>query len=97
MRIKKIAIITILALTGLVAIVGAQASLDQCNSNRVCMWGNNDFKWLIGERAPGGGLVNLSGDRNERDGLVGKPNCDRRRGLRNLQRPRRLPDFRENF
>jgi len=65
MRIKKIAIITILAPTGLVAIVGAQASLDQCNSNRVCMWGNNDFKWLIGERAPGGGLVNLSGDRND--------------------------------
>ena len=65
MRIKKLAIIAILALTGLVAVVAAHASLDQCNSNRVCMWGNNDFKWLIGERAPGWGLVNLSGDRND--------------------------------
>jgi hypothetical protein len=64
MRIKKIAIITVLALTGLVAIAGAQASFSECNSGHVCMWGNNDFQWLIAERDEGNGLVNLSGERD---------------------------------
>jgi hypothetical protein len=37
----------------------AQASFEECDANMVCMWGNNDFVWLIGERGPGGGVVNL--------------------------------------
>jgi hypothetical protein len=42
----------------------ASASFAECDANRACMWGNNDFQWLIGERAAGGGLVNLTGDHN---------------------------------
>ncbi len=34
------------------------------HSDRSCIWGNNDYAWIIGERAPGGGLVNLSGEVN---------------------------------
>ena len=59
-----LAAIAVLAMTAGGVAVSAQASFSECNANRSCMWGNNDFVFLIGERAPGGGLVNLAGDRN---------------------------------
>ena len=52
-------VLTVIGVSG-----GAQAAFSDCDANRSCMWGNNDFVFLIGERAPGGGLVNLTGDAN---------------------------------
>lgn len=51
---------------GLFAAPGvAGASLSECDSNNMCMWGNNDYKWLIGERDHGlTSWSNLSGDKN---------------------------------
>ncbi|MDX3715578.1 peptidase inhibitor family I36 protein [Streptomyces europaeiscabiei] len=44
----------------------AHASLSECNANNMCMWGNNDFHWLIGERAHGSTTrTNMTGDRND--------------------------------
>lgn len=65
MRFKKLGVLTILVLTGIGVSTSAQASFSECDANRVCMWGNNDFLWLIGERAPNGGLVALTGDAND--------------------------------
>jgi hypothetical protein len=64
MRPKGLAAVAVVLLSGVGVAVNAQAAFSECNANRSCMWGNNDFVFLIGERAPGGGLVNLTGDRN---------------------------------
>lgn len=53
MRIKAITIALIAAATTLTLQTSADASFSQCDSNKMCMWGNNDFKWLIGERVHG--------------------------------------------
>lgn len=66
-------LIAVLALTlvALATTVGtratqpAGASLSACGSGRMCLWGNNDFKWKIGDRAAGGGVTNLKGDAND--------------------------------
>jgi hypothetical protein len=33
----------------------------------VCIWGNNDFQWLIAERAGGRGMVDLTGEANNQN------------------------------
>lgn len=44
----------------------ANAALSECNSNNMCLWGNNDFAWLIGERVHGSTtFTNLTGDKND--------------------------------
>lgn len=65
MRIKSLLIALALGVTALGTAQSAQAALADCDANRVCLWGNTNFVWLIGERAPGGGWVNLVGDRND--------------------------------
>jgi hypothetical protein len=65
MRLKKTAVIIAIVATGVSLTVTAEAAFSDCNANRVCLWGNNDFQWLIGERAPYGGLVALTGERND--------------------------------
>lgn len=62
--IVKKAVVGAFVLVGIGFASPAQASFSECDADRVCMWGNNDYHWLIGERGPGGGLVNLSGDKN---------------------------------
>ena len=43
----------------------ARADLSHCDSNYVCLWGNNDFKWMLTQRPAGSGtIVNLLGDAN---------------------------------
>lgn len=38
------------------------AALSECDSNSMCMWGGDDFQWLIGERAHGSAaFADLSG------------------------------------
>jgi hypothetical protein len=65
MRMRRIIATAVVALTGIGVSGGAQAAFSDCNAGRSCLWGNNDFIWLIGERAPGGGLQSFTGqDRN---------------------------------
>jgi len=41
----------------------ASGALSDCGSNRMCLWGNNDFQWKIADRPHGSGtIVNLTGD-----------------------------------
>ena len=44
--------------------VAATAAYSDCASDKVCLWGNNDYKWLIHTRNPGKGLLALTGDAN---------------------------------
>lgn len=66
MRFSRRAAIAIaaLALAGAGASGGAQAAFSDCDPGRSCIWGNNDYVWLIGERAAGGDVVAITGDRN---------------------------------
>lgn len=54
-------------------VVSANAALSDCktstSTNRMCMWGNDDFKWMIGNRQAGYTTIEtLSGDAdNEMD------------------------------
>jgi hypothetical protein len=65
MKTKTAIAAAIISLMGFGIATPVQAAFSECDANRSCMWGNNDFVFLIGERAPGGGLVNLTGDRND--------------------------------
>lgn len=49
----------------IIAPVAANAALSDCNTARMCMWANNDFKFEIGDRSAGSSTItNLSGDNN---------------------------------
>lgn len=91
MRTKKVLLI-VLVLVGMTLGTArvTQAAFSDCYSGRVCMWGNNDFQWLIGNRSAGYGVVNLYGDANNQmeswanrtgthaagyDGFDGYSNC----------------------
>jgi peptidase inhibitor family I36 len=53
------------ALTAAAATTGAEATFSDCDPNRSCLWGNNDYIWMLSERAAGGGLQSFNGqDRN---------------------------------
>lgn len=43
------------ALAALAGPTTANAALSYCNSNYICVWGNNDYKWLIAEQYHGQG------------------------------------------
>lgn len=61
-----VAVGLVAAFSGMAGATAAQASLSDCNANNMCMWGNNDFKWKIGERGDGSKTVTgLYGDRND--------------------------------
>lgn len=65
MRTKKVLLIGLFLVgTSFGTVHIAQADFSDCSSGRVCMWGNNNFQWLIGSRSPGYGVVNLYGDSN---------------------------------
>ncbi|MBX5444090.1 MULTISPECIES: peptidase inhibitor family I36 protein [Sphaerobacter] len=64
MHKKSLLVALALALSSVAAAGSVQAELEECDSGHVCMWGNTDFNWLIGERPSGGGLVALSGAAN---------------------------------
>ncbi|WP_181009222.1 peptidase inhibitor family I36 protein [Streptomyces sp. SM11] len=67
MRAKKVIASTALLFAALAMTPStANAALSQCNSNNMCLWGNNDFAWLIGERGHGqSSFANLSGEKND--------------------------------
>lgn len=53
-----------LAVSGAGAATTAQAAFGDCPSGRVCLWGNNDYQFLLSTQTEGGGLKALSGDAN---------------------------------
>ncbi len=56
-----------LALSGLAAPTHAQAYLSDCNANHMCVWGLNDFRWMIAERYHGNSdwLDPFTGEEND--------------------------------
>ncbi|MEV4173702.1 peptidase inhibitor family I36 protein [Nonomuraea sp. NPDC049709] len=64
MRVKTLVLGGMIAAAAWVGPGMATADLNECDSGNLCMWGNNDYNWLIGERAGGGGTANLSGSGN---------------------------------
>lgn len=42
-----------LTISGLAAPLAANAALSDCGDTRMCVWGNNDYKWKIADRASG--------------------------------------------
>lgn len=67
MRISKSLIgVGIVVVSGFVIPGAANAALSDCDANHMCMWGNNDFLWKIGERTHGSdSLENLAGEYND--------------------------------
>ncbi|WP_405058474.1 peptidase inhibitor family I36 protein [Kribbella sp. NBC_01505] len=57
MRVFPIAAASLIALTGLTMASHATASLDECDNNNMCMWDNNNFGRLIGERGHGSSTI----------------------------------------
>lgn len=64
MRIKSLLIALALVASAVGAAQTARASFEQCPSNEVCLWGNNDFLWFIAHRSSGGGVAALTGEAN---------------------------------
>ncbi|MEU5826166.1 peptidase inhibitor family I36 protein [Micromonospora tulbaghiae] len=67
MRIKNLIASAMIVGTGLVLVPGtASAALSDCDAAYMCLWGNNDYKWMLVERAQGSSTIqNLSGDAND--------------------------------
>lgn len=53
MRSRSLLTVGAIAAACLVAPSSAVASLSECNSNHMCAWGNNDFRWKIAEQYHG--------------------------------------------
>lgn len=63
MRIKLLLVGAMIAATAALAPAFASGALSDCNSGNMCLWGNNDYQWMIAERAAGSGTItNLTGD-----------------------------------
>lgn len=67
MKIKYVIATAIVAATGFFVGPGvANAALADCDSGNMCLWGNNDYKWMLSERGAGDSTIkNLSGDAND--------------------------------
>jgi hypothetical protein len=42
----------------------ADAALSQCTGSKMCVWGNNDFNWLIAAQDHGQGVIDVFNDAN---------------------------------
>lgn len=64
----KRSLLTIGLAAGLLMLPSAgSGTLAQCTGSNMCMWGNNGFDWLIGQRSPGVATVtNLSATVNDK-------------------------------
>lgn len=75
MRIKKLIAAAMLVGTGLVLVPGtASAALSDCDSGNMCLWGNDNFLWMLSERSAGSSTIkNLTGDAdNQMDSWANK-------------------------
>ncbi|MBA3310897.1 MAG: peptidase inhibitor family I36 protein [Nocardioidaceae bacterium] len=57
----------VLAAAGVGGVQTAEAEFEDCNSGNVCMWGNNDYVWKIGERPKDGGVRSFDADSDRND------------------------------
>lgn len=66
-RVKALVITTMLAASGMgMGMTAADAAMSDCGANRMCVWGNNDFKWMLDDRPHGSKTKkNLTGDKND--------------------------------
>jgi hypothetical protein len=48
--------------TALAAPMAANASLAQCTGSKMCVWGNNDFQWLLAAQDHGQGVIDVFND-----------------------------------
>lgn len=68
MKLKEVALAGIM-IVGVSALGGAgvaQAGSSYCLSNRVCIYGSDNFVTPLGSRGPGGGVENVTSYRNDR-------------------------------
>jgi hypothetical protein len=67
MKTKHLIISAVIAATGFFIAPGvANAALSDCDSGNMCLWGNNDYRWMLAERTAGSSSIeNLSGDAND--------------------------------
>lgn len=65
-RIRPALLAFTLAATGVLGFTStAEAAFSDCDPGKVCLWGNNDFLWLLEERTAGSTtIVNLNGESN---------------------------------
>ncbi|WP_250035713.1 peptidase inhibitor family I36 protein [Paractinoplanes maris] len=66
MKVRVGLMLAITALSGLAWAAPAAASESECLSNRVCLFGNNDFDWLLSMRGAGYGNYNLISSVNDK-------------------------------
>lgn len=65
MRIRSLIAGALVTAAAVAAPGVADAALSDCPSGHICLWGNNDYKWKIADRAAGSGTItNLGGDAN---------------------------------
>ena len=63
----KVALISGILLTaGMIVPSVASAALSDCDEDAMCLWGNNDYEYMLQQRAAGNGLKNLSDADNNR-------------------------------
>lgn len=63
--LKRVAVAIILAGPVLATAGPSSAALSDCTGTNMCMWGSNNFTFIIGQRQAGySTIVNLSGDAN---------------------------------
>ncbi len=78
MRIRSIAVAGAMLATALAAPLTAHASIDQCLSNKMCVWGNNNFEWLIAAQLHGQGVMDVfndaAGENNQADSWQNRSN-----------------------
>jgi len=68
MRIKSAMSAGLITLTVFAVAGTANAGFEDCDPGKMCMWGNNDYKWRIGMKPVDQPIDNLSGDKdNEMD------------------------------
>lgn len=68
MKLKLILSATMLTATAAAMVTPANASLSDCNSGHMCIWGNNDYLWMLSERTGGSSTItNLTGDNNNQN------------------------------
>jgi len=78
MRIRSIAAGGMLLGTVLAAPIAAHASLAQCTGSNMCVWGNNNYDWLLAAQAHGQGVIDVfndaKGENNQADSWQNRSN-----------------------
>jgi hypothetical protein len=76
MRFVRIGLVGAMAVVAL-GTVGAAQAVEPCGTGRVCIYGNNDFAWKIGERDYGRPVANIAAQYNdEMDSWINRLNSN---------------------